>query len=194
MTLPVEFAHLKIPLEEIVKATKSFANENLIGQGGFGKVYKGTLSRSGESIHIVARRLHHDYGQGDIEFWTEIMMLASLKNENVVSIVRFCDEKDEKIIVNKYEAKGSLDKYLSGPTLTWMQRLKICVDVAHALKCIHDGRDFSIIHRNIKSSKILLDDNWKPMLSGFEVSIKNTRARRHRLLLAEVIGTIGPMW
>ncbi|GJW36960.1 kinase-like domain, phloem protein 2-like protein [Tanacetum coccineum] len=67
MTLPVEFAHLKIPLEEIVKATKSFANENLIGQGGFGKVYKGTLSRSGESIHIVARRLHHDYGQGDIE-------------------------------------------------------------------------------------------------------------------------------
>ncbi|GKE29949.1 kinase-like domain-containing protein [Tanacetum coccineum] len=193
MPSPIEFAHLQIPLKKIVKATNNFDDENLIGQGGFGRVYKGNLLQSGQSINIVARRLHHDYGQGDIEFWTEIMMLASLKHENVVSIVGFCDENDEKIIINKYEAKGSLDKYISSANLTWIQRLQICVDVARVLKYIHydDGHDFSLIHRNIKSSKILLDDNWKPKLYGFQTSLKNTKARRHRILLAEVIGTIG---
>ncbi|GKE01170.1 kinase RLK-Pelle-CrRLK1L-1 family protein [Tanacetum coccineum] len=193
MPSPIEFAHLQIPLNEVVKATNKFANENLIGQGGFGKVYRGTLSWMGQSIDVAARKLHHDYGQGDIEFWTEIMMLASLNSENVVSIVGFCDENDEKIIVNKYEAKRSLDKYIKSPTLTWMQRLQISVDVAHALRYIHydDGHDFSVIHRNIKSSKILLDDNWKPKLCGFQTSLKSTKARRDRIFLAEVIGTIG---
>ncbi|GJW82486.1 kinase RLK-Pelle-CrRLK1L-1 family protein [Tanacetum coccineum] len=193
MPSPIEFAHLQIPLKKIIKATNNFDDENLIGQGGFGRVYKGNLLQSGQSINIVARRLHHDYGQGDIEFWTEIMMLASLKHENVVSIVGFCDENDEKIIINKYEAKGSLDKYISSANLTWIQRLQICVDVARVLKYIHydDGHDFSVIHRNIKSSKILLDDNWKPKLYGFQTSLKSTKVRRHRILLAEVIGTIG---
>ncbi|MFS7909271.1 putative protein kinase RLK-Pelle-SD-2b family [Helianthus anomalus] len=186
-----ELAKLKLPLEVIVKATNNFADENLIRQGGFGRIYKGYLFLSGIPTDIVARRLHYDYGQDDFEFWNEISMLARLKHDNLVSIIGFCDEEREKIIINTYEVNGSLDKYLSSTTLTWMQRLQICVDVASALNYIHYGYEFSVIHRNIKSSKILLDEKWKAKLSGFELSKQNTKARKHRLVLAEISGTIG---
>ncbi|PWA44710.1 serine/threonine-protein kinase, active site protein [Artemisia annua] len=195
MALPRELAHLRIQLKDILDGTDNFDDANLIGEGGFVRVYKGTLSQSKKTIDIAARRFHPHYVQGEVhaEFWKEIMMLHNLKHKNVVKIIGFCDENDEKIIINKYVAKGSLDKYLSDPTLTWMQRLQICVDVAHALKYIHyhDQRDFSVVHRNIKSSKILLNENWEPELYGFEISLKHAKARRHRALLAEDIGTIG---
>ncbi|KAJ0733898.1 putative protein kinase RLK-Pelle-CR4L family [Helianthus annuus] len=190
-----EFAHLQISLEEIQEATNDFADENLIGQDAFGKVYTGNLLVSGQRTNIAARRLHYEYGQGDLEFWTEITMLSDLKHNNLVSFIGFCDEKDEKIIINKHESHESLDKYLKGSVLTWLQRLQICVGIARALNYIHYDaeRNYSVIHRNIKSSKILLDDNWEPKLSGFELAMRNTSERRHRLLLAEVIGTIGYM-
>nr|XP_043638913.1 uncharacterized protein LOC122610010 isoform X2 [Erigeron canadensis] len=193
MTSHEEFAHLQIALEEIEKATNHFSDENLIGRGGFGKVYKGNLLLSGQQTKIVARRLHYDYGQGDLEFWTEIMMLSSLKHRNLVSFVGYCNEKRKKVIINKYESRESLDKYLQSSDLTWLRRLQICVGIARALNYIHydSGRDYSVIHRNVKSSKILLDDNWEPKLSGFELAMRNTSERRHRLLLAEVVGTVG---
>nr|GFA20951.1 kinase-like domain-containing protein [Tanacetum cinerariifolium] len=193
-TVPTKFAALKYPLEDILGATNNFNDENLIGEGGFVRVYKGMmLLKSGNPMNIAARRFNHHYVKGGVEFWKEIQMLSSLEHDNVVKIIGICDEDDEKIIINEYEANGSLDRCLSNPTLTWMQRLQICVDVAHALKYIHyhDQRDLSFVHRNIKSSKILLDKNWKPMLYGFEISLNHAKARRHHALLAEDIGTIG---
>ncbi|GKB91794.1 kinase-like domain-containing protein [Tanacetum coccineum] len=187
-----QIAHLQIQLKDILDATNNFDDEKLIGEGGFVRVYKGILLQSGKSI--AARRFHRHYAQGGVEFWKEIKMLHNLKHENVVEIIGFCDENDEKIIINEYEANGSLDKYLSDPTLTWMQRLQICVDVARALKYIHyhDLSDLSVVHRNIKSSKILLNKNWKPKLYGFEISLNHAKARRHRALFAkDDIGTIG---
>ncbi|XP_071719550.1 uncharacterized protein [Rutidosis leptorrhynchoides] len=193
MSSPQEFVRFKIPLKDVLKATNNFADENIIGQGGFGKVYKGSLLWSGQQTVIAARRLHYDYGQGDFEFWQEISMLSDLKHENLVCFLGYCDEKREKIIINKHENLESLEKHLKDSNLTWTQRLHICVGVASAMNYIHFdvGRDYSVIHRNIKSSKILLDDNWKPKLSGFEHALRNTNHRRHRLLLAETIGTIG---
>ncbi|KAL4582457.1 hypothetical protein LXL04_007007 [Taraxacum kok-saghyz] len=184
---------LIIPLEDIVSATNNFSDENLIRRGGFGKVYKGQLRRSGQLIDIVARRLDPKYRKGEKEFFMEVEVLSTLKHENLATLIGFCDDKGEMIIINKLEPRGSLDKYLRDPTLTWMRRLEICVGVADALSYIHydKGRDFSIIHRNIKSSKVLLDDKWKPKLSGFELSMKNTTARRHRLLSDDLCGTIG---
>ncbi|XP_071719527.1 uncharacterized protein [Rutidosis leptorrhynchoides] len=87
----------------------------------------------------------------------------------------------------------ALDKYLEDSNLTWMQRLHICIGVARAINYIHFDaeRDYSVVHRDIKSSKILLDDNRKPKLSGFEHALRNTSYRRDRLLIAEVVGTIG---
>ncbi|GJZ98573.1 kinase-like domain-containing protein [Tanacetum coccineum] len=185
--------HLRISLEDILEATNHFSNENLIRQGGFGKIYKGTLLRSGEMIDIVARRLDTKYGQGSKEFWTEISMLSNLKHKNVVSLIGLCDEKNEKIVINKYEAKGSLDNYLSNQSIRWLERLEICVGIAHALSYIYYdvGRDFSVIHRNIKSSKILLDGNYEPKLAGFELSMTTVASRRDRLCIDDACGSTG---
>ncbi|XP_024984270.1 uncharacterized protein LOC112520203 [Cynara cardunculus var. scolymus] len=191
------YVHLQIPLQDIASATNNFAIENLVGKGEFGKFYKGQLIlRSGHEslINIVARRLdrsnggRHEYIKD--QFWTEISMLFRLKHQNLVSFVGFCDEDGEKIVITKYAVNGSLDKYLNSPTLTWMQRLRICVDAARALNYIHyDTRhNFRVIHRNIKSSTILLDENWDARLSGFELS---TATRRQRFVLSPVCGTFG---
>ncbi|KAL4560248.1 hypothetical protein LXL04_032398 [Taraxacum kok-saghyz] len=188
-----KFDHLQIPLELIVSATDNFSDANLIGEDGFGKEYKGQLLLlSGQLINIVARRVNQQmYGQEKKEFWMEIWTLSKLKHKNIVSVVGFCYKNDEKIVIYKLENHGTLYKYLRDPALTWMQRLQICVGVAHALSYIYydKQRDFSVIHRDIKSSKILLDDNWEAKLSGFELSITQTAARRNHLFLTDTCST-----
>ncbi|CAI9260025.1 unnamed protein product [Lactuca saligna] len=189
-----QFAHLRILLQEILSATNNFSSENICRQDGFGRAYKGQLLRSGELIDILALRLDRESDQGRIEFMTEVSMLSTLNHENLVSVIGFCDDDNEQIIIYRHKSHGSLDEYLSEPrNLTWMQRLEICVGVARALSYIHydKGHDFSVIHGNIKSSKILLEDNWKPKLFGFQLSMKNTATRRHRLLLDDLKGTVG---
>nr|XP_043612020.1 uncharacterized protein LOC122583708 [Erigeron canadensis] len=191
-----EFAHLRIPLEEIVKATDNFADDNIIGKGGFGNVYKGKLMRYGRLIDISCRRLDRRHGQGDVEFWTEISMLGSLKHENIITIIGYCDEKNEKIIITYYYSKGSLSMHLSDATnLTWIQRLKISLGIVRAIFYLHEniGESYYVIHRNINSSTILLDDNWKPKLSGFEFSIKHSIDRKNHIFFCEAIGTRGYM-
>ncbi|MFS7989906.1 putative protein kinase RLK-Pelle-CrRLK1L-1 family [Helianthus anomalus] len=189
------FNHLKIPLIDVQNATNHFADENIVRRDGFGYEYKGQLViSSGQLIDILARRLDDMYGQGTKEFKTEIMMLASLKHQNLVSIVGFCDEDKEKIIIYNYEAKGSLDQYLSDPvTLTWTQRLHISLGIARALSYIHydKQRTFSVIHRDVKSSKIVLGDKWEAKLSGFELSTVQPATRRHGLVLDALCGTDG---
>ncbi|KAJ0735740.1 putative protein kinase RLK-Pelle-CrRLK1L-1 family [Helianthus annuus] len=192
------FDYLKVPLIDVQNATNDFADEKFIREEGSGKEYKGRLVlSSGKSLDIVARRLDPELrGRRRKEFKTEIMMLASLNHQNVVSIVGFCNENKENIIITKLEAKGSLDEYISDPiTLPWTQRLKICLGIARALSYIHydQGRTFSVIHRDIKSSKILLDDKWEAKLSGFEFSTKKLAAQRHGLVLDKPYGTPGYM-
>nr|XP_043612009.1 uncharacterized protein LOC122583696 [Erigeron canadensis] len=194
-TIP-SLERLQIPLEEVVKATNNFDDNYVIGKGDFGKVYRGQLLVSGEMVNIAARRLDPKRRrQGDVEFWTEISVLSSLKHENIASLIGFCDENGEKIIINKDEAtRGSLSMYLSDPTtLTWIQRLKICVGVARALRYIRnsEGRGYSVIHRNINSFTVLLDDNLDAKLSGFEYSIKQSVDRMDRVVLSDAIAPKG---
>ncbi|GJS84097.1 kinase-like domain, phloem protein 2-like protein [Tanacetum coccineum] len=185
MSLPNDLAHLKIPLENILSATNNFAEENIICSYGFCKEYKGQLLWSGELINIIARRLNKE--RDDVkeqQFWTEISLLSSLKHKNLVSIIRFCDENGEKIIINKNEtsSRGVLSIYLSDPLLlTWVRRLEICVGLGHALSYIHhdETREFSIIHRNINSATVVLNDNWEPKLCDFECSMKINASQRH---------------
>lgn len=188
-----EFGHLQIPLQAIEFATNNFADENLVGQDGFGNIYKGQLLLSGQLVNIFAKRLNPKFGQGDVEFWKEISALSRLKHVNIVSIVGFYYGFDEKIIIYKYMVNRSLDKYLSGSTLTWMQRLHICVGVARALSYMHYdmGHNYCLIHRDIKSSIVLLDENWEAKVSGFGLSIANLATRRHRLVLSNACGTPG---
>nr|GEZ77132.1 probable receptor-like protein kinase At5g59700 [Tanacetum cinerariifolium] len=103
MSLPQELDHLKIPLDDIKAATNNFSYHNFLGQGGFGRVYRGQLSlstRSGESISTIAvKRLDVKGGQGAHEFSMEIVMLSSYKHDNLVSLIGFVDEGDEKLLV-----------------------------------------------------------------------------------------------
>ncbi|GJV37615.1 kinase-like domain, phloem protein 2-like protein, partial [Tanacetum coccineum] len=178
-----EFAHLKVPLENIISTTNNFAQENVVTEYGFKTEYKGQLLWSGELIHITARRFNKEGTDREQLFWTEISMLSNLKHKNLVSLVGFCDENDEKIIIIRNEtARGMLTKYLSDSMmLTWVRRLEICVGVAHALSYIHydEPRDFSVIHRRIDSSRVLLNDKWEPKLSDFEYSMKIKASQRH---------------
>ncbi|GJS34777.1 kinase-like domain, phloem protein 2-like protein [Tanacetum coccineum] len=149
-----DLAHLKIPLEYILTATNNFADENVIETADFGNIYEGQFLWSGELININARRIKKERKQAEQEFWMEISMLGSLKHKNLVSIVGFCDEKDEKVIINMNETRGWLDTYLSDSMLlTWVRRLEICVGLAHALSYIHHDES-TLISRLITGGNI----------------------------------------
>ncbi|KAJ0881933.1 putative protein kinase RLK-Pelle-LRR-I-1 family [Helianthus annuus] len=188
-----KFAHLQFPLADVLKATNNFHPDNIIGRGGLGPAYKGQLRRAGKLVKISALRLDRKHGGRDVEFWTEISALSDLDHPNIVSIIGFCDEKNEKVIITSYAAKGSLKGHLDSPKLTWTQRLKICVGVARALSYLHydERRGYGVIHLNVNSSTILLDENLEAKLSGFKVSIKQSLNRMDHVVLSDPIGTIG---
>ncbi|KAJ0512094.1 putative protein kinase RLK-Pelle-CrRLK1L-1 family [Helianthus annuus] len=188
-----QFAHLQIPFEAVTKATNNFHHDNIIEHGGVGIAYKGQLLWSGRLMEITARRFDCKHGDGNLEFLAEISALSDLKHKNLVSIIGFCDEIDEKIIVTTYEANGRLGQYLNSLNLTWKQRLRICLGVARALSYLHydKGRDYAMLHCNINSNTILLDDNWETKLSGFEFSIKQSVNDKDQVCPCEHTGTMG---
>ncbi|KAK9077151.1 hypothetical protein SSX86_005487 [Deinandra increscens subsp. villosa] len=180
-----EFAPLRIPLEDISLATNNFADENILVHGGDGKLYKGQLSWQGPLIDIVARRLEGVYGQGEIELWTEVSMLSSHEHKNLVSIVGFCDENGEKIIVYQHTGHGCLLQHIPDREFTCSQRIQICLGVAHALKSIHN--DF--VHGDINVSNILIDNDWEAKVFGFGLSTKYPGNWEHRLLFSHYFDT-----
>ncbi|KAJ0816654.1 putative protein kinase RLK-Pelle-CrRLK1L-1 family [Helianthus annuus] len=139
-------------------------------------VYKGELSVDGKPTTVAVKRLNEQYGQGLKEFLTEIQLLTGQNHPNLIALIGYCDEGKEKIIVYEYAENGSLDKYLRRDNtvrvLSWLERLKICVDAARGLSHLHYhvGKYQSIIHRDIKSSNILLDRNWIAKISDLGLS------------------------
>ncbi|XP_076923816.1 uncharacterized protein LOC143586076 [Bidens hawaiensis] len=190
-----KFTPLQITLKEVVEGTNNFHVDNIIGHVKFGTTYKGRLLRSRKEIKIATRRFDCKHGEVDLKFLREISVLYDLKHTNLVSIVGFCDEQEKKIIVTMYEANKSLTQYLNSLNLTWTQRLRICVGIACALSYLHYDkvRDYAIIHCNINSDTILLDENWEAKLSSFEVSIKQSKNNKDRARHCEHIGTMGCM-
>ncbi|GJZ71577.1 kinase-like domain-containing protein [Tanacetum coccineum] len=188
-----DFDHLKIPLEYILSTTNNFDEKNIWGEASFGNHYKGELLWSGDLIDINAQRWSKDWDEKEQEFWMEISMLSSLEHKNLVSLVGFCDENGENIIILKRDTCGSPENYLSDTMmLTWLRRLEICIGVAHALSYIHydENRDFSIIHRNIDSETIQLNNNWEPKLSEFRLSMKIEASHRHHSFCVDKVRDI----
>ncbi|KAI3494574.1 hypothetical protein L1887_40706 [Cichorium endivia] len=188
-----DFDHLKIQLKDIISATENFSPNKLIGHGGFGVVYKGELSLPEGRIMVAFKRLDRRLGQGNIEFWKEITMLSKYRHENLVPLMRFCIEGDERILVYEYASRGSLDRYLNDTSVTWSQRLKICVGAARALNFLHDPVDTQqrVLHRDIKSSNILLDDKWTAKVSDFGLSKVGPANQPQTYLFSNVVGTPG---
>ncbi|MFS7922899.1 putative protein kinase RLK-Pelle-CrRLK1L-1 family [Helianthus anomalus] len=188
-----KFEHLKIPLEAIKLATNNFADKNCIGRGGFGKVYKGELVLSGIPKIVALKHLDPKFGQGNPEFWKEIVTLSLYKHENIVSLLGFCDESGEKILIYEYASKGSLDSYLNNDDLNWIQRLKLCIGAARGLAYLHDPgvTHQRVLHRDVKSSNILLDENWNAMIADLGLSKFGPANQQYTFLISNAVGTVG---
>ncbi|KAJ9538200.1 hypothetical protein OSB04_030933 [Centaurea solstitialis] len=162
-------------ISEIQIATQNFDDSLVVRSGGFGKVYKGTITNNGESLLDVAiKRLETTSSQGAVEFWAEIEMLSKLRHCHLVSLIGYCNDGQEMILVYQYMPHGTLEHHLHkrGLPLSWMRRLKICIGAARGLHYLHTGTGINhgVIHRDVKSSNILLDDCWEAKIADFGLS------------------------
>ncbi|GMP26617.1 hypothetical protein CsSME_00002992 [Camellia sinensis var. sinensis] len=162
----------RFSLAEIQSMTNNFDDELIIGSGGFGKVYKGLID--GEETTVAIKRLNSMSKQGAHEFWTEIEMLSKLRHNHLVSLIGYCEEGDEMILVYEYIENGTLADHLykintSGNIchISWDQRLNICIGVARGLDYLHTSTQQGVIHRDMKTSNILLDNAWVAKISDF---------------------------
>ncbi|XP_010522970.1 PREDICTED: calmodulin-binding receptor-like cytoplasmic kinase 2 [Tarenaya hassleriana] len=159
----------RFTFEEICATTKNFSPTFKIGQGGFGTVYKGKL-RDGTTVAIKrAKKSIHDDREG-AEFLSEIQTLARIQHMNLVKFYGYLVHEDEKILVVEYVAYGTLREHLDGKhgnILDLATRLDIAIDVAHAITYLHMYTDHPIIHRDIKSSNILLTENFRAKVADF---------------------------
>ncbi|XP_017980491.1 PREDICTED: G-type lectin S-receptor-like serine/threonine-protein kinase At4g27290 isoform X5 [Theobroma cacao] len=212
----------------IENATNNFSIENLLGRGGFGSVYKGTLA---EGQHIAVKRLSNDSGQGLKEFKNEVILIAKLQHRNLVKLLGCCIQGDEKLLIYEYMANKSLDYFIFGlvlhysfhisksffsdtfslrillvvwltwgtesdqtrsKLLDWSKRVNIIGGIARGLLYLHQDSRLRIIHRDLKSSNILLDNAMNPKISDFGLA-KTFWGDQTEANTNKVVGTYGYM-
>ncbi|CAN5975752.1 unnamed protein product [Sphagnum jensenii] len=176
-------------IEELAAATGGFSNENLLGEGGFGKVYKGTLP---SGAIVAVKQLTVGGGQGDREFRAEVEIISRVHHRHLVSLVGYCVLDTQRILVYDFVANDTLEHNLHGagmPTMDWPTRLKIGLGAARGLAYLHEDCHPRIIHRDIKSSNILLDENFEAQVADFGLAKLSSDTHTH--VSTRVMGTFG---
>ncbi|XP_047976661.1 probable serine/threonine-protein kinase PBL7 isoform X2 [Salvia hispanica] len=154
----------------LAAATQNFKEDNFLGEGGFGRVYKGRLLDTGELVAV--KQLDRGGCQGIREFVVEVMTLSMANHPNLVNLIGYCAEGDQRLLVYEYMPLGSLEDHLHGPKpkrkkLDWNTRMTIAAGAAQGLEYMHDKMKTPIIYRDLKGSNILLGDGYRPKLSDF---------------------------
>ncbi|PPD87880.1 hypothetical protein GOBAR_DD15194 [Gossypium barbadense] len=195
-TLPEELCIRQFSLAEIKAATANFDEGFIIGISNFGSVYKGVIDDG--TFTVAIRRMKFSLSA----FRTEVVFLSQLNHLNVESLIGFCNEKGETILVYEYLSNGSLFDCLHGNGIScnpiaWEKRLQICIGAARGLHYLHTGVKYIVLHRNVTSNTILLDHELVPKLSGFFLSklgphsMSNASSKKQSL---DVMATFGYLY
>ncbi|RZC65558.1 hypothetical protein C5167_009258 [Papaver somniferum] len=184
---------LQFNFSTISAATHNFSDANKLGRGGFGTVYKGTLSDGQE---IAVKRLSVNSGQGEEEFKNEVVLLVKLQHKNLVRVLGFCLDGEEKLLVYELMKHGSLDQFLFDPVkrtyLNWERRYKIIGGIAKGLLYLHEDSRLKIIHRDLKGSNVLLGEDMVPKISDFGMA-RIFLVNQNQASTKRICGTFGYM-
>lgn len=190
----VEFGPHRFSYKDLYDATDGFKDKHLLGEGGFGRVYKGVLAPS--MLEVAVKRVSHESRQGMKEFVAEIASIGRIRHRNLVQLLGYCRRKGELLLVYEYMPNGSLDKYLysssnssEGSKLSWAQRFHIIKGVASGLLYLHERWEKVVVHRDIKASNVLLDRGMNGQLGDFGLArLYDHGTDSHT---THVVGTVG---
>ncbi|CAN6687526.1 unnamed protein product [Malus baccata var. baccata] len=178
-------------LKELEIATRGFSPENVIGEGGYGIVYSGELQ---DGSVVAVKNLLNNKGQAENEFKVEVEAIGKVKHKNLVGLIGYCAEGAQRMLVYEYIDNGNLEQWLHGDVgpvspLTWDIRMKIAIGTAKGLAYLHEGLEPKVVHRDIKSSNILLDRKWNAKVSDFGLAKLLGSEASH--VTTRVMGTFG---
>ncbi|GKV42986.1 hypothetical protein SLEP1_g50335 [Rubroshorea leprosula] len=191
-TMPTSVLSVKtFALSELEKATEWFSSKRILGEGGFGRVYRGVLEDGSE---VAVKLLTRDNQNGDREFIAEVEMLSRLHHYNLVKLFGICMEGRKRCLVYELVPNGSVESHLHGVDkkkgpLDWDARLKIALGAARALAYLHEDSNPRVIHRDFKASNVLLEDDFTPKVSDFGLAREATEGSQH--ISTRVMGTFG---
>ncbi|KAF5954859.1 hypothetical protein HYC85_007715 [Camellia sinensis] len=172
-------------------ATRGFAVENVIGEGGYGIVYKGVLQ---DGSVVAVKNLLNNKGQAEKEFKVEVEAIGKVKHKHLVGLLGYCAEGAKRLLIYEYVDNGNLEQWLHGDVgpvspLTWDIRIQIAVGTAKGLAYLHEGLEPKVVHRDVKSSNILLDRKWNPKVSDF--GLAKLLGAEKSYVTTRVMGTFG---
>ncbi|CAH8337414.1 unnamed protein product [Eruca vesicaria subsp. sativa] len=175
--------------EELMEITQGFSKQNILGEGGFGCVYKGKLH---DGKLVAVKQLKVGSGQGDREFKAEVEIISRVHHRHLVSLVGYCISDVQRLLIYEYVPNQTLEHHLHGkgrPVLEWTRRVRIAIGSAKGLAYLHEDCHPKIIHRDIKSANILLDDEFEAQVADFGLAKLSDSTQTH--VSTRVMGTFG---